>query len=964
MTDNSTPTGNELPGQQHEEACTNASSSSSSLPSPTRHMPDSLTPDDTINELLASSRSLGDIRAARESRAAEALKLKDEQIRILNEQNSKLLESIDRAEEEIGVLQTERDRVREDSCSLRENNFQLQAKAKASDGELEKALSKTSDRDKHYEALKKQNAELLKLLDDEEANTSKLSAECEVIKSEAKVLREANAKLLTDSKSSRDTADASIREAKLQAEEIRLLKSEIEQLKKHSSETLMKNTVELESLHEQLRVRKEKQYQLLTKMQQEEEARIHADDLVSGLEEKILELKAQASNLETQLQLEAATNHSAEDANDKLQTEVQELASQNKSLLTKYDNAKQDRLRMESEARDNGEQLREMAEKVFQLLERLKLAELGKTRSMEALKSKENEVHGLKRKNASLVKEATKEATTREKAELDRKALDDQLRALKKQNAQLGVRCKEEARAKIREEEGRKDAEEKVETLNGRLSFILNRLQSDEEEKSARREETKKVVGQLKTMADRCEVLQEKLDDAKEHHKELTQQVDAKDSELKTAKIKHDALQQAIEEHESSSCDANTEDASLQDKRLSVKTSQDRFLAGGRLRFFIESKPTVGLVIIKAKNAKDREWLESKGCNVFLRKAIKSSNSQEILIQRMAEMYGAAITMEEEIDKRSSSVEELEDEIELLERKLHYVHNRLGAEEESKRRTLLKYINAIKASVSLGEPGSESVREEVGRIGKGRVQLPEANLGDEEAHAIAAMLRNNQTIEELNLRGNGITDDGARALAAILACRSALRFIDLRSNRISRSGIKAIAEALERSGRVNHVYVHAGGKIEALGGESDAIQNSNLHASNDRTEVGATVCIVDVRDNQDENSRYSSDNIDDGSPSKEQLPPQRTASCGENSKPSSVSSLSRIDSSPCSRSTPKKPSNRKTNSNGGRSRTKAKGNKKTYPARKSCDGPAYTSTEAGAGLPKRRSPFVKKVNVR
>eukprot|EP01034_Spumella_vulgaris_P025554 gene25554-32024_t len=93
----------------------------------------------------------------------------------------------------------------------------------------------------------------------------------------------------------------------------------------------------------------------------------------------------------------------------------------------------------------------------------------------------------------------------------------------------------------------------------------------------------------------------------------------------------------------------------------------------------------------------------------------------------------------------------------------------------------------------------------------GVLQLPESNITDEEIHALAALLRNNTSIEELNLRGNNITDDGARALGAVLAGRSGLRLVDLRGNKI--------AEALERSERVRHVYVHAGGKIEALGAQ-------------------------------------------------------------------------------------------------------------------------------------------------
>jgi Ran GTPase-activating protein (RanGAP) involved in mRNA processing and transport len=117
-------------------------------------------------------------------------------------------------------------------------------------------------------------------------------------------------------------------------------------------------------------------------------------------------------------------------------------------------------------------------------------------------------------------------------------------------------------------------------------------------------------------------------------------------------------------------------------------------------------------------------------------------------------------------------------------------------------------------------------------------------LGDEEIHIVAAMLRNNVTIEELRFRRNNIGDDGAMALSTILAERSALKLIDLRENRVSINGVKAIAEALERSDRVHKVVVHPGGKIEAFG-PTDAIVESESNIS-----AVKSVCIVDLRDNQ------------------------------------------------------------------------------------------------------------------
>ena len=116
-------------------------------------------------------------------------------------------------------------------------------------------------------------------------------------------------------------------------------------------------------------------------------------------------------------------------------------------------------------------------------------------------------------------------------------------------------------------------------------------------------------------------------------------------------------------------------------------------------------------------------------------------------------------------------------------------------------------------------------------------------MGDEEVHVVAAMLRNNATIEEIQFRKNKITDDGARALAAVLAERSALKFIDLRENNISMSGVKVIADALERSERIHKVMVHPGGKIEAFGA------SETIHHESETTAFAVkTACIVDLRE--------------------------------------------------------------------------------------------------------------------
>jgi len=124
-------------------------------------------------------------------------------------------------------------------------------------------------------------------------------------------------------------------------------------------------------------------------------------------------------------------------------------------------------------------------------------------------------------------------------------------------------------------------------------------------------------------------------------------------------------------------------------------------------------------------------------------------------------------------------------------------------------------------------------------------------MTDEETHAIVASLRGCQTVAELNLRNNRITDDGAHVIASLLADGSSLRMVDLRGNKIGSSGIKSIAESLERSERVRHVYVHAGGKIEALGIFNNEKKTCNKKESTEKlkNDVVKTICVVDIRDN-------------------------------------------------------------------------------------------------------------------
>jgi myosin protein heavy chain len=667
------------------------------------------------------SRSLQDLQTAKESRASEALKMKDEQIRILTEQNNKLLSSLDHTEEDLRTIQLEKLTIEEENRTLRQSNFDLQSRTKSAEGQLDDIKSAHDDLELQLTTMTAKNTELFKLLEEEEANMSKVKREFEECKSDLTCLHEKYCGLVQSSKEAEETAENCSRENALKTDEIRVLRLEVEQLKQKNSELYNQSTVELEAAQEQLRLRKEKQYQLLGKLQSQEETSRQAEDRAKELEHCVHELRQKLSELQTALQLETNARVSQVNSNRTMSIDLESITAENKDFNAKLNEMEQERLKLEAEARDNGDQLREMAEKVFQLLERLKLAELGKKKSTEALAKKEQELFAVKKLQSKMADDILEMKRIREKVDSEKRDLENQLRGLKKANTQLGHKLKEEAKVRLREEEACKEADEKVQTLDGRLAFLLNRLQTDEEARSVQQGELKKLETQMQSMAQKCEMLQGKLSDSETSNREANDKLQQTQMQLKETKIKLDSMEKMLQMQE---------DKALQAERKAIqsKESTDRHLAGGQLRFFVDNRPSLGYLVISGKSPKDKAWIEENGCNVFLRKVSKSQNVAESLAKKIAELYGVIVCAEEKTEKAFYEVNAREQDLERINRELNKMQSFICSEEESKRRILLRYIRAVKASASLGEPGCEEDRKEVGRVGAGRINLPEVRL--------------------------------------------------------------------------------------------------------------------------------------------------------------------------------------------------------------------------------------------
>lgn len=833
-------------------------------------------------------------RGNRDTRAAEALAMKDEQLRILGEQNGKLLASLNAMDDELQTLKATKLRLEDDNRSLRDLNFELQSKARAAETALTKAQAGVEERDTQLRVLTDHNTELLRLLEHEEAQAASLATSNAAQQRDLEALHTRLTSVMASAKIHEEVATRATREGQLRAEEVRLLRNESDQLRACNAELKMKTQVELEALQEQLRVRKEKQYQLLEKMQQLDEAKRRGDDQLAALEDKLRASLERGQELETQVQLEAKAKRAQLDANKGLFIENGNLMRDKQELQQRADRAEQERARMEAENRDSAEQLREMAEKVFQLLERLKLAELGKTKALDGLKTKELELLALKKKNARLLKEGTSEGKARAKSEMDKKVLLEQLQALKKHNAQLSVRCSDEVKAKLKESDERKVLEDKLQTMGARVAFLLNKMQADEEAKLATKEELKKLGAQVASAQDKGSELAAKLHATAESNRVVTEALRTKQGELDEAKIRFEASQKkaaalatALENAGLSlNGDDNGRNSSNNNQQDSPIHPDDAAAVASNARFFVESRASHGgLLVIKAKRLvstatnssssqpdpvliqqqqRNAALLDRMSINAFLKRAQKSMNTKQVLVERLAALLGALAAGEDAAAEAEKQLEARRDQIAHLARKAARLQEKLSVEEDAKRKTLLRYVHEIKARSGVTDNGV--------------LKLSESGVADEEVHAIAALLRSNAVgVRELQLRGNSISNEGARAVAAVLAnAACGLRLVDLRCNFITKDGVKVLAEALERHPRTKHVYVHAGGKIEALGTTSSesltsvaGLSVTMATPSPGVSTIGVeTVCVVDVRDQKesdDPNSalQFAAD-LDDG----------------------------------------------------------------------------------------------------
>jgi chromosome segregation ATPase len=359
--------------------------------------------------------------------STEAGRLRTQQLSMLQEQNSRLLASLETSEGELGALRAAVAVLSDDNRSLKDALAELQGRERAQDALRQHLNTEMGTRERQLKTLAAQNAELLRLLDGTEDKAGDSARDAARLAADNAELRGQLADAAGALRATEERTGVVAQEAGLRYDEVRLLQAEVDRCRSALAEAERRFGLETDSLAEALRVRKEKQYSLLEKAAAAEQAARKAADEVTQLQDALRGAHGRVQALEGQVASLDAAVHSQDSAVRAANEERVAAAARAAELQQRLEHVVTDRGRLESELRLSGEQLRAMAEKVFALLERLKLAELGKAKALEVVKTKDAEVAAAKKRADKMAKDTSKDFKARAALETTLRALDEEV---------------------------------------------------------------------------------------------------------------------------------------------------------------------------------------------------------------------------------------------------------------------------------------------------------------------------------------------------------------------------------------------------------------------------------------------------------------------------------------------------------------------------------------------------------
>ena len=156
--------------------------------------------------LRTSLKSTEDLKKQRETRAAESLRVKDEQIRLLQEQSTNLLETLDKLEEESQNIYIEKSAVEKENQKLRDNVADFQSRTRAAEAAASRAQADNSDKERQLKILTDQHAELLRSLQAEEQVTANQQDEISTLQQHLEDAKRKHSSLLAAAKTHEEVA--------------------------------------------------------------------------------------------------------------------------------------------------------------------------------------------------------------------------------------------------------------------------------------------------------------------------------------------------------------------------------------------------------------------------------------------------------------------------------------------------------------------------------------------------------------------------------------------------------------------------------------------------------------------------------------------------------------------------------------------------------------------------------------
>uniref|UniRef100_A0A7S2RDK2 Uncharacterized protein n=1 Tax=Mucochytrium quahogii TaxID=96639 RepID=A0A7S2RDK2_9STRA len=354
----------------------------------------------------------------------DALEVKEKQIALINENNDHLGESIVHLEKEMEHMQA--DMVRKDkiiSVLTKEKQGYLSRIS-----ELERAVEVKEGREAAMEVATKQNTQLLQLLQQQETMTQEMELKIKKQEREIDLCQSRLKKALhrgAEFEVEATTEKANVRSLTKElgsvkgtwAVEEKSLRERLSRLEETSTKTI-------NELQEELRVRREKHYEMLQQVQVSEkkfqEAEDHADYCkaeLSALSSKNKELDARL--IETKLWAEKIKQKTAQDVSE-LQKQLDNHQSQIESL--------------QIERNALSAQLHEMSGTLLKAVDKQRIAIDESTEMRGEVGKKNNELNDMKRRMA---KEGTLQGKRRMKVELEQQSLLNQLTLLQRENKKL-----------------------------------------------------------------------------------------------------------------------------------------------------------------------------------------------------------------------------------------------------------------------------------------------------------------------------------------------------------------------------------------------------------------------------------------------------------------------------------------------------------------------------------------------